>query len=110
MWYGISVPKTIVLVLVLLVLVTSVFALRAAWESIPKAEAQGDQSASEALESRLQEPGSIQEPGEIQQPGLQQQAGQLMKAGGPADGPVLIMPGGGCPKNFPVQLDGGCYP
>ena len=35
--------------------------------------------------------------------------GQLMKAGGPASGPVPPMPGGGCPAQFPVQRDGACY-
>ncbi len=37
------------------------------WERIPGAEAQ--QSASEALESQLREPGAIQKLGPIQEPG-----------------------------------------
>ena len=68
MWYGSSVSKKIVLVLVLLVLLTGVLALRVAWETLPKAEAQ-DQSASEALQSRLQEPGPIRDSRPIQRPG-----------------------------------------
>lgn len=34
----------------------------------------------------------------------------LMEAGGPASGPVPMMPGGGCPVEYPVKLDGACYP
>ena len=42
MWYESSVPKAIILALVLVVLLTGTFALRLAWENIPEAEAQGD--------------------------------------------------------------------
>lgn len=35
--------------------------------------------------------------------------GILLKAGGPATGPVPLMPGGGCPKEYPVQKGGSCY-
>ncbi len=129
MRYESSVPKTPVLVLLLLVLVAGAFVLRLAWEMLPTAEAQ-DQSAQEALESRLQdagaiqepgpiqqpgpiqEPGAIQEPGSQQQPGSQQDAryqdGTLFESGGPAGGPVPLLPGGGCPEEFPVERDGGC--
>ena len=34
----------------------------------------------------------------------------LMDAGGPADGPVPLMPGGSCPSEFPVERSGACYP
>ena len=34
----------------------------------------------------------------------------LMEAGGPAAGPVPLMPGGGCPEEYPVQRHGACYP
>jgi hypothetical protein len=98
-WYESSVPKAIILALVLVVLLTGTFALRLAWENTPEAEAQGD----------IQQPGPIQEPGPIQKPGPQQKAGQLMNAGGPADGPIPLMPGGGCPAEFPTERDGACY-
>jgi len=32
----------------------------------------------------------------------------LLQAGGPATGPVPPMPGGGCPREFPVEADGDC--
>lgn len=35
--------------------------------------------------------------------------GQLMNAGGPDSGPVPLMPGGGCPVEFPEQRAGACY-
>ncbi len=35
--------------------------------------------------------------------------GTLMKAGGPLEGPIPRMPGGGCPKEFPVEKEKGCY-
>lgn len=36
-------------------------------------------------------------------------SGTLLEAGGPQSGPVPIMPGGGCPDEFPVQKEGACY-
>jgi hypothetical protein len=34
---------------------------------------------------------------------------QLLKAGGPVHGPAPVMPGGGCPTEYPVEKDGACY-
>ncbi len=34
----------------------------------------------------------------------------LFDAGAPANGPVPLMPGGGCPAEFPVERSGVCYP
>jgi hypothetical protein len=33
----------------------------------------------------------------------------LMDAGGPTAGPVPLMPGGGCPEEYPVRRHGACY-
>ena len=33
----------------------------------------------------------------------------LMEAGGPSDGPLPKIPGGGCPEEFPVEQPEGCY-
>ena len=33
----------------------------------------------------------------------------LLEAGGPAEGPLPKMPGGGCPEEFPVEQADGCY-
>ncbi len=110
MRYGSSVPKVVVLVLVILALMTGAFALRVAWKAIPEAEAQGEIQQP----GPIQDPGPIQVPGGIQEPGPQQDApgpdGTLFNAGGPSDGPVPVMPDGGCPEEFPLLLDDGCYP
>lgn len=34
---------------------------------------------------------------------------ELMQAGGPEDGPVPVMSGGGCPEEFPLMWGGACY-
>lgn len=34
----------------------------------------------------------------------------LMRSGGPGDGPVPLMPDGGCPVEFPRMQNGLCYP
>ncbi len=33
---------------------------------------------------------------------------RLLEAGGPMDGPVPAMPGGGCPEEYPVERSGAC--
>ena len=75
------------------------------WEKIPNAEAQGEIQQP----GPIQVPGEIQQPGDIQRPGPQNQDGDLLKAGGPTDGPVPLLPGGGCPREFPVQRGDTCY-
>jgi hypothetical protein len=35
--------------------------------------------------------------------------GDLFNAGGPTNGPVPLMPDGGCPEEFPVKHNGLCY-
>ena len=39
-----------------------------------------------------------------------QQRRPLMNAGGPTMGPVPLMPGGGCPEEYPVLRHEACYP
>ena len=34
---------------------------------------------------------------------------ELLKAGGPQDGPVPLMPDGKCPKEYPVNIGNACY-
>ena len=34
---------------------------------------------------------------------------ELMESGGPSDGVVPAMPGGGCPAEFPTSREGACY-
>ena len=39
-----------------------------------------------------------------------QGVGGLFDSGGPAGGAVPLMPGGGCPAEYPTEIDGACYP
>lgn len=41
--------------------------------------------------------------------GGQSPGGDLLEAGGPIEGPVPSLPGGGCPKEFPIGRQGACY-
>jgi hypothetical protein len=34
---------------------------------------------------------------------------RLLEAGGPQDGPAPLLPGGGCPAEFPVERNNACY-
>jgi hypothetical protein len=36
--------------------------------------------------------------------------GSLFDSGGAAGGAVPLMPGGGCPAEYPTEIDGACYP
>jgi len=42
-------------------------------------------------------------------PPPQPDRGTLMEAGGPTEGPVPVMPGGGCPEEFSVKKGEACY-
>ncbi len=100
MRYEGSGPKVAVVLLVVL----AGFVLRVGWETSPEAEAQGGIQQP----GLIQEPGPIQVPGEIQRPGLQNREDDLLKAGGPSDGSVPLMPGGGCPQGYSVDRAGAC--
>ena len=39
-----------------------------------------------------------------------QGVGGLFDSGGAAGGAVPLMPGGGCPAEYPTEIDGACYP
>jgi hypothetical protein len=41
--------------------------------------------------------------------GQNNSAQSLLEAGGPGDGPVPLMPGAGCPKEFQLQKGNACY-
>ncbi len=93
-------------VTVVVLVVVAGLTLGVVWEKIPNAEAQGE----------IQQPGPISRCrwrysslGIYNDPGPQDQGGDLLKAGGPTDGPVPLLPGGGCPREFPVQRGDTCY-
>jgi hypothetical protein len=39
-----------------------------------------------------------------------QGVGSLFDSGGATGGAVPLMPGGGCPAEYPTEIDGACYP
>lgn len=51
------------------------------------------------------------EVGQYEEPEFTQpvESGELIEAGGSADGPVPVMPGGTCPTEFPTLKAGACY-
>ena len=127
--------RTLLLALAVLLLAAGTFAARAAWEHLPSASAQEDldcanfvtqEEAQEELERDPFDPnvldadddgeaceesfggggdGQYDNPTSTSDPG----ATPLLESGGPQDGPVPAMPGGGCPEEFPVERNGACW-
>lgn len=89
------------LAVVALVLATG-FLLRAAYE-----HAKGPEDAPAIGITRAQGATQDQYAGSAVQ---DQYQGNLMRAGGPANGPVPLMPDGSCPVEFPTERSGACYP
>lgn len=61
-----------------------------------------DCDASAAVRTASQRPTALPRTG-------QDDTRRLLEAGGPEDGPVPIIPGGGCPDEYPVERSGACY-
>ncbi len=101
------------------------FGLRAAWEAQPTAEAQQTttptytttpSSPSPAPTTTTTSPSptttvtsSPSPAASSPSPAATSGGGNLFNAGGPAEGPVPLMPGGECPSEYPVLKDGVCY-
>lgn len=105
------------------------FVLRAAWEdfgfgvysgleSASVANAQednegfaGDQysTSSGSGETTVRET-TVVSPPEDQYLASPDDKGSLLEAGGSEEGPAPMMPDGSCPKEFPVDSGGACYP
>jgi hypothetical protein len=101
---------------VLLVLATG-FALRVAWESPPAVDAQeittytspttstATASPEPTTTTASPSPTATSSPS----PSTPSPSDRVLDSGGPAHGPVPLMPGGGCPSEYPVRKDGACY-
>ena len=90
--------------LALMVLVTG-FALRAAWESPPTVEAQQTTTSTVSpLPITTTSPATASP-----SPSSPSPDDTILDSGGPADGPVPLMPDGECPSEYPVRKDGACY-
>ncbi len=53
----------------------------------------------------------LEDPMDASDPGIfpdRYETAPLFESGGPEDGPVPAMLGGGCPQEFPVEKDGSC--
>lgn len=46
---------------------------------------------------------------QYEDPEIPSRPGPLLRAGGPDDGAVSLMPDGTCPKEYPVVREGACY-
>lgn len=87
--------------------------LHAAWEPIPFAEAAqpnpNPQPKTPSTPPKTPPAPPKASPSPTPPPSSSPGDGTLMNAGGPATGPIPLMPGGECPVEFPVQSDGACY-
>ncbi len=98
------------------------FGLRAAWEAPPMVEAQQTTTPtyttpSPAPTTTTASPSPTTTTGTSSpsptasspSPAATSGGGNLFNAGGPAEGPVPLMPDGKCPSEYPVLKDGACY-
>ncbi len=97
------------------------FALRAAWEAPPMVEAQQTTTPTYTTPSPAPTTTTVSPAptttgtsspsptASSPSPAATSGGGDLLKAGGPAEGPVPLMPGGKCPPEYPVLKDGACY-
>jgi hypothetical protein len=67
-------------------------------------------SSSSAPKSTPSAPPSPPSPTPRTSPPSTPPSGPNFNSGGPSEGPVPVMPGGKCPKEFPVQKNGACFP
>ena len=105
-------PALLQIAALALVVLATGFALRAAWESPPAVEAQQittltptTATASPAPTTTTSTTPATASPS----PSSPSPRDRMLKSGGPADGPVPLMPGGGCPSEYPVQKGGACF-
>jgi cytoskeletal protein RodZ len=99
-------------------------ALRLAWESPPMVEAQQTTTptttspataspttttASPAPTTTTASPSPTTTGTASPSPSTPSPRDRMLKSGGPAHGPVPLMPGGKCPSEYPVRKDGACY-
>ncbi len=89
------------------------FAIRAAWESPPTVEAQEvttlTPTPSTATASPAPTTTSTTPATASPSPSSPSPRDRMLESGGPADGPVPLMPGGECPSEYPVRKDGACF-
>jgi hypothetical protein len=92
------------------------FALRLAWESPPMVEAQQTTTPTTTYTATASPTTTTASPAPTTttaspspSPSTPSPSDRMLKSGGPAHGPVPLMPGGKCPSEYPVRKDGACY-
>ena len=119
-------PLALTIAAVVLLVFATGFALRVAWESPSAVEAQETTTytptttstvtaspttttASPAPTTTTASPSPTTTTTASPSPSTPSPSGRMLKSGGPAHGPVPLMPGGECPSEYPVRKDGACY-
>ena len=106
------IPLALKIAAVALMFFATGFALRLAWESPPAVEAQ-ETTTSTATASPSPTTTTASPPPTTTtaspSPSTPSPNDRMLNSGGPARGPVPLMPGGECPPEYPVKKDGACY-
>jgi hypothetical protein len=118
------VPVLLRIAAVILLIFATGFALRLAWESPPMVEAQQTTTptttytatpspttttASPAPTTTTASPSPTTTATASPNPSTPSPRDRMLNSGGPAHGPVPLMPGGRCPSEYPVRKGGACY-
>ncbi len=117
-------PLALKIAAVVLMVFATGFALRVAWESPPMVEAQQTTTptttytataspttttASPAPTTTTASPSPTTTGTASPSPSTPSPRDRMLRSGGPARGPVPLMPGGECPSEYPIRKDGACY-
>ena len=99
-------PLALTIAAVVLMVLATGFALRVAWESPSAVEAQQTTTYTTTTSTATASPTTTRA---SPSPSTPSPSNRMLKSGGPADGPVPLMPDGKCPSEYPVRKDGACY-
>ena len=106
-------PALLQIAALALVVLATGFALRAAWESPPAVEAQEITSLTPTTSTATASPTptttSTTPATASPSPSSPSPSDRMLESGGPAAGPVPLMPGGECPSEYPVLKNGACF-
>jgi hypothetical protein len=109
------IPLALKIAAVALMVLATGFALRLAWESPPTVEAQQTTTPTTTYTATASPTPTTASPAPTTtgtaspSPSTPSPSDRMLKSGGPAHGPVPLMPSGKCPSEYPVRKDGACY-
>ena len=103
------IPIALKIAAVALMVLAAGFALRLAWESPPMVEAQQTITPTTGTSTATASPAPTTTGTASPSPSTPSPSDRMLESGGPAHGPVPLMPGGKCPSEYPVRKDGACY-